>query len=437
MHRLLVIGATSLLALALSGAASAWSWPADGEVLRPFTLGGDAYAAGQHRGIDVAGPEGSAVRAPASGTVSFAGSLPTYGRGVTILTGDGYAVTLVHLGSIGVAKGDTVAEGSPVGTMGSSGDPEHTAPSVHLGIRVAAEPEGYVDPLGLLPPRPEPVATPPPAPAPAPVVVSGPTPAPAPGRLRPGSGRCHSQRAGAGAATVDPQPCRDIARGRGRNGGRTSLVWGSRCLSVDPAPTQPATEASSTGIGSGSEPASPAQQSQVRAAVIPESEPLPARATRTPSGMVVQREVAPQVARHAVGGAPSLHAESGRDVSRASASSRPPLAAAAHDAAGSRPRAEVRARSAVGAGEGSVDRSPSRPHAIEASAQDPTAGIPDPRGRGVMQAATGLDRHAAPHRAQQARPSVPLRDSPTRCVGPPGRASRWSWRRSRWRACSR
>ena len=138
MHRLLVFAATGLAALALSGSAVAWSWPSDGDVLRPFALGGDAYAAGQHRGIDVAGSEGSAVRAPASGTVSFAGSLPTYGRGVTIATADGYAVTLVHLGSIGVAKGDAVVEGASIGTMGWSGDAEHAVPSVHLGVRVAA-----------------------------------------------------------------------------------------------------------------------------------------------------------------------------------------------------------------------------------------------------------------------------------------------------------
>ena len=188
MHRLLLFGAASLVALCLTSPASAWSWPADGDVLRPFTLGGDAYAAGQHRGIDVSGADGSTVRAPASGTVSFAGSLPTYGRGVTILTSDGYAVTLVHLGSLGVAKGDSVAEGSSVGTMGSSGDAEHAVPTVHLGVRVASEAEGYVDPLGLLPPRsaapvqPPPVSAPAPAPAAAPatatpVVTSQPPPA--------------------------------------------------------------------------------------------------------------------------------------------------------------------------------------------------------------------------------------------------------------------
>ena len=190
MHRLLLFGATSLVALCLSGPASAWSWPADGDVLRPFTLGGDAYAAGQHRGIDVAGADGSAVRAPASGTVSFAGSLPTYGRGVTILTSDGYAVTLVHLGSIGVAKGDSVAEGSSVGTMGSSGDAEHAVPTVHLGVRVASEAEGYVDPLDLLPPRSAAPVQPPPAPSPAPA------PAPATGPRDRGARRRLSTAAG-------------------------------------------------------------------------------------------------------------------------------------------------------------------------------------------------------------------------------------------------
>jgi hypothetical protein len=170
MHRFFAIGAVvAVLAAAFCGTAGAWSWPAGGEVLRPFTLGADAYAAGQHRGIDVSGPDGSPVRAPASGVVTFAGSLPTYGRGVTILTDDGYSVTLVHLGAIGVSQGATVSEGDPVGTMGSSGTPEQAVPSVHLGIRHAADEQGYVDPLGLLPERPA-----------APVSVTEPSPAPEP-----------------------------------------------------------------------------------------------------------------------------------------------------------------------------------------------------------------------------------------------------------------
>ena len=171
MHRFLAIGLVVTLALALCGEAAAWSWPADGAVLRPFALGADAYAGGQHRGIDVAGPDGSPVRAPASGVVTFTGSLPSYGRGVTVLTADGYAVTLVHLGTIGVTKGESISEGATVGTMGTSGTPEQSVPSVHLGIRRASEEEGYVDPLGLLPPRAvtAPASAPGGAPSPAPL----------------------------------------------------------------------------------------------------------------------------------------------------------------------------------------------------------------------------------------------------------------------------
>ena len=171
MHRLAVLGANTVATLALCGSATAWSWPADGEVLRGFSLGADTYAGGHHRGIDVAGADGSPVRAPASGTVSFAGSLPTHGRGVTILTADGYAVTLVHLGAIGVEKGATVDEGDSVATMGSSGTPEHGVPAVHLGIRRADDDQGYVDPLGLLPVR---SAPPPPAAAPSAAPVTAP-----------------------------------------------------------------------------------------------------------------------------------------------------------------------------------------------------------------------------------------------------------------------
>ena len=100
-----------LLALFLAGGlpatAQAWTWPVDGAVLRPFVFGSDPYAAGQHRGIDVAGDLGTNVEAPASGLVSFAGTVPKGGRTLSIVTADGYTVSLQHLGTIGVRKGDT------------------------------------------------------------------------------------------------------------------------------------------------------------------------------------------------------------------------------------------------------------------------------------------------------------------------------------------
>src|SRR6266545_7619889 len=134
---LLILGA----ALVFAPSAAAWSWPADGDLLKRFVFDPNhPYAGGQHRGIDIAGADGSSVRAPASGTVSFAGTVPTSGKTVTIQTADGYSVTLVHLGTIAVKKGALVAEGDVAGAIGPSGEAEVAAPHVHLGVRITSEP---------------------------------------------------------------------------------------------------------------------------------------------------------------------------------------------------------------------------------------------------------------------------------------------------------
>jgi hypothetical protein len=157
MRRLVI---AALAALVLAPAAQAWTWPAEGAVLRPFSLGESPYAGGQHRGIDVGGEPGSTVRAAAGGTVFFAGSVPGNGKTVTIRTADGYSVTHLQLGEILVVRGAIVDEGAPIGRIGPSTDAVTLAAHVHLGVRVTADPDGYVDPLTLLPSR---VASDPPA----------------------------------------------------------------------------------------------------------------------------------------------------------------------------------------------------------------------------------------------------------------------------------
>ena len=163
-----LVGLAAAVALVAPSLASAWTWPVDGPVLVPFSFGSDPYAAGQHRGIDIGSPTGTPVVAAAGGTVTFAGTVPNGGKTVTIQTPTGYAVTLVHLGSIGVSRDAEVAEGATVGTVGPSGVPDIAEPYVYLGIRVAADDQGYVDPLLFLPPRPGP-----------PVPAAGGDPAPA------------------------------------------------------------------------------------------------------------------------------------------------------------------------------------------------------------------------------------------------------------------
>ena len=167
--------------------AYAWTWPVTGPVLQGFSFDpAHPYAGGQHRGIDIAASAtGIPVLAPASGVVSYAGTVPTSGKSVTIETAGGLSVSLTHLGSYSVKKDDAVTEGDTLGTVGPSGTLDFDRPYLHLGVRTTAEAQGYLDPLGFLPslaPPPTPPApapAPPPAPAveaPPPVVAQPPAP---------------------------------------------------------------------------------------------------------------------------------------------------------------------------------------------------------------------------------------------------------------------
>jgi hypothetical protein len=216
MRRVLLVAA--LAALFVAPVARAWTWPVDGPVLQPFSFDpAHPYAAGEHRGIDIGANAGGVVLAPATGTVTFSGTVPGSGRTLTITTADGLAVTLTHLGSTAVAAGATVAEGQPIAAVGPSGDPEVPGPYVHLGIRVAAEPQGYLDPLTFLPaptvvpapspppppPTPAPTEAPtPPAAAPAPAPAAAPAPAPA---AQSSPVTAVPETAPSGTAVADPQ----------------------------------------------------------------------------------------------------------------------------------------------------------------------------------------------------------------------------------------
>src|SRR5919108_86524 len=98
--------------------ALAWTWPVDGPVLRPFVLGDDPYAAGQHRGIDVGAAAGSPVRAPAAGAVSFSGWVPPRRRGAA--RGRGGAHPRGRRGFAGpLPRATDVAPAAPAAAPGS------------------------------------------------------------------------------------------------------------------------------------------------------------------------------------------------------------------------------------------------------------------------------------------------------------------------------
>ena len=183
MRRLILHLASSLFAflLLVPPAWAEWVWPVRGEVITPYRNGTDPYAAGQHRGIDIAAATGTPVVAAAGGEVRFAGTAGSSGLTVSVRTADGrYDTSYLHLSSTSVREGDRVAAGQSLGAVGATGTRSSTAPHLHFGVRDAGSRHAYHDPLGFLPP---PTTTQPPrgapAPEPAPVPV-GPAPAPAP-----------------------------------------------------------------------------------------------------------------------------------------------------------------------------------------------------------------------------------------------------------------
>src|SRR5689334_14611079 len=174
-----------LVPAAPARASADWAWPVRGQVLTEFRNGDDPYAAGQHRGVDIAAPVGAPVVAASAGTIEFAGVVGSSGLVVSERTGDGrYELSYLHLSAASVRRGDSVDRGDRLGASGVSGTRSVEQPHLHFGVREAGDQHAYLDPLTFLAPlpaetpRPEPVAAPVREPAsPAPATAVAPAPA--------------------------------------------------------------------------------------------------------------------------------------------------------------------------------------------------------------------------------------------------------------------
>ena len=96
-----------------------------------------------HRGIDMAAPVGTPVKATASGTVSKASWFGGYGLLVELSHGGGLQSRYAHLSRLNVSKGQSVREGETIGFVGSTG--RSTGPHLHYELRQNGR---AVNPLG-------------------------------------------------------------------------------------------------------------------------------------------------------------------------------------------------------------------------------------------------------------------------------------------------
>ena len=81
-----------------------------------------AYLEPPHYGLDIAGPVGAQVVAPAAGLVTLAESDLFYSGGTLIVDhGHGLSSTFIHLSKILVKPGDRVEQGQAIAEVGATG----------------------------------------------------------------------------------------------------------------------------------------------------------------------------------------------------------------------------------------------------------------------------------------------------------------------------
>ena len=121
----------------------AWGWPAEGELI-------GRYVAGEatRQGIDIAGANGSPVRAAGDGVVVYSGSgLVGYGELIIVKHDDAWLSAYGHNRARLVNEGQLVKAGQQIAEMGRSGAARDM---LHFEIRHNGKP---VDPLRYLPKR--------------------------------------------------------------------------------------------------------------------------------------------------------------------------------------------------------------------------------------------------------------------------------------------
>jgi murein DD-endopeptidase MepM/ murein hydrolase activator NlpD len=95
-----------------------------------------------HSGIDIAGPNGGAIKASNDGKVIFSGWYGGYGKVVIldhgVINGQPITTLYAHMSAITVSNGQTVKKGQTIGREGSTG--YSTGPHCHFEVRVNGKP---------------------------------------------------------------------------------------------------------------------------------------------------------------------------------------------------------------------------------------------------------------------------------------------------------
>ncbi|MFV1996391.1 MAG: M23 family metallopeptidase [Acidiferrobacterales bacterium] len=123
-------------------------WPVTGGWLSSrFGMRADPFTGrnSMHRGVDIASPLGSSIKAIGDGVISYAGEKQGYGLLVEIKHGQGFSTRYAHASKVLVNQGDRVVKGQEVALVGISG--RSTGPHLHLEVlqnRAQVDPEIFL-----------------------------------------------------------------------------------------------------------------------------------------------------------------------------------------------------------------------------------------------------------------------------------------------------
>lgn len=116
-------------------------WPLDGTITSPF---GQRWGR-IHEGLDIAVPEGTPIRAAASGQVALAAYTGGYGNYTCIQHDASLSTCYAHQSRLGASTGTAVSQGQVIGYSGNTGN--SSGPHLHFEVRLNGS---AVDPLGYL-----------------------------------------------------------------------------------------------------------------------------------------------------------------------------------------------------------------------------------------------------------------------------------------------
>ena len=115
--------------------AQTFTWPVQGRISGRFgnqrVYNGTSKS--PHSGMDIAAPNGTPVKAPADGMVTFADT-GLYLTGGTLVLDHGHGISsnFLHLSRIDAQVGDVVKQGDVIGAVGATG--RATGPHLHWGM---------------------------------------------------------------------------------------------------------------------------------------------------------------------------------------------------------------------------------------------------------------------------------------------------------------